>query len=121
MITSHTLYRPRAFGTHADRRHHTVFVLDADDAVAEVDRTAARGNSASYLFPHLPRPVFGIQKPLDQAGFGALLTRVCGRTKRALERIAYRLCDRQAFNALRAPLRRYFVAGHTPNFFGVVL
>src|SRR5690349_21216917 len=78
--------------------------VQLDDALLQVDFAAPRGHAPGSLLPHLARAVLGIQESLDEAGLDFLLARVGRGTERLEQGVAERLGDRQALDALRAPL-----------------
>mmetsp|Transcript_37521 Transcript_37521/g.87502 ORF Transcript_37521/g.87502 Transcript_37521/m.87502 type:complete len:471 (-) Transcript_37521:643-2055(-) len=88
-----------------------------------VDRPTAEQSAATALefrrrgLPHLAGAVLGIKKTLDQRG----VLRIGLARDDLLERLLGGTADRQALDALRAPVGADVAARNTPDLLGVVL
>src|SRR5208283_5973708 len=85
------------------------------------DRPPAVADPRRNLVPQLPRAELGVEKALDEAR----LRLVGSAGRRGLpaggQGMAHRLHQRQALDALRAPLGADLMAGHAPDFLGIRL
>ncbi len=77
------------------------------------------------VLPQLAGTEFGIEEALDQRGLDTFLAQVAGVLlgpgEGLLHKMFYRACQRQAFDALRAPLRADVARMNAPDLFRIRL
>src|SRR5258708_15188375 len=89
--------------------------------MSQADLTTEGGNVACGVLPHLTGTKLGIEEALDKAGLRGFLRGVLAGAELARERMSERLGDREALDALRAPLSRNLGARYAPHLFCVIL
>src|ERR1700733_2686003 len=121
MVASNSLNRSQGFVQYVHRRDVCAVALDPDYPVPKVDLTAALAYPPCDFLPHLAGSEFRIEKSLDETGFAALLRGVRRIAKWSCQGMPKRFRDRQAFDALRTPLRGNLTAWHAPDLLGIAL
>src|ERR1017187_8457743 len=97
--------------------------MNAVDADTQVDFAASFHDQAGYMFPKLTGTELGIKKLFDERSLCLLLSQVDGpfTSEGLLEEVQYYAFERQALDALGAPLGADLIARHTPDLFGIRL
>src|ERR1035438_8793817 len=97
--------------------------MNAVDGDTHVNFSAALADQPSHMFPKLAGTELGIKKLLDERSLCLLLSQVAGpfASESLLEEVQYYALERQALDALGAPLGTDLIARYAPNLFGIRL
>ena len=89
------------------------------EAMAHQYRVAFGDDEIACGIPHHSRPKPGIAECFEQGlGFHPIIGCLV-KAKRTLQPVDHRAAEAQSLDALCCPVCRHFVAGHTPDLFGI--
>src|ERR1017187_248563 len=97
--------------------------MNAVDGDTHVNFSAALADQPSHMFPKLTGTELGIKKLLDERSLCLLLSQVARlfASEGLLEEVQHYAFERQALDALGAPLGADLIARHAPDLFGIRL